>query len=288
MTKGSGRMATPLKVTGQFSTRRGPIRFPSLFITHGAPTLPIETGEARRWLEGLGRTMPRPNAVLCVSAHWETVRPAVSAAASPETIHDFTGFPDELYRMQYPAPGIPALAQRVQRLLRRAGLPCDIVADRGLDHGAWAPMKLIWPDADVPVIQLSVQTALGPGHHVALGRVLAPLRSRGVLVLASGSATHNLSDLGKFEYDDPPAAYVTAFNDWLIEAATEGRLDDLLHYRERAPEAARNHPTEEHLLPLFVALGAAMGEGPPPKAQLMHTSTTYGFLAMTSFAFGAG
>ena len=253
-----------------------------LFLSHGAPTLPFEDVAARHFLKGLATTMPRPRAILVVSAHWETRVPTVNAVERNRTIHDFGGFPDALYRLTYPAPGDPQLADRVADLLAEAGLPSATDTARGLDHGAWVPLMLAWPDADIPVVQLSVQSQLGPGHHLEVGRAIAPLANEGVLIVASGSFTHDLSSWrGQAGMAEP--AWVTAFADWFDVALKEGRTCDLLAYRRLAPHAQRNHPTEEHLLPLFVALGAAGASAP---VQRLHTSNTYGVLRMDAYAFG--
>lgn len=253
-----------------------------IFLSHGAPTLPFEDVAARRFLEGLAGLMPRPRAILAVSAHWETRTPTVNAVARNSTIHDFSGFPPELYRLDYPAPGDPELADRVVELLGSAGLPAAIDMQRGLDHGAWVPLMLAWPDADIPVVQLSVQSHLGPGHHLEVGRALAPLASEGVLIVGSGSFTHDLSSWrGQAGMAEPE--WVTQFADWFDAALSEGRTCDLLAYRHLAPHAVRNHPTEEHLLPLFVTLGAA---GPVAPVHRIHASNTYGVLRMDAYAFG--
>lgn len=247
---------------------------PSLFVSHGAPTLPLEDVPARAFLEGLEPRIGRPKAILAVSAHWETARPAVNAPAVNETIHDFHGFPEPLYALRYPAPGAAALAARVADLASAA-----IEPRRGLDHGAWVPLMLAWPNADIPVAQLSIQTDRGPRYHLDLGRRLAPLREEGVLILGSGSFTHNLRELAwRGGVADEPL-WVTRFSDWVDRALVEGRTDDLVDYRTRAPEAARTHPTEEHFLPLFVALGAGGA------AERLHSSTSMGALRMDAYAF---
>jgi 4,5-DOPA dioxygenase extradiol len=253
-----------------------------LFISHGAPTLPFEDVAARLFLKGLAGTMPRPRAILAISAHWDTRVPTVTAVERNTTIHDFAGFPDALYQLTYPAPGDPALANQVAALIGDAGLAVATDAKRGLDHGAWVPLMLAWPDADIPVVQLSVQSQLGPGHHLELGRALAPLAHDDVLIMGSGSFTHDLSSWrGQGGMAEPD--WVTDFADWMHASLTEGRTCDLLAYRRLAPFAARNHPTEEHLLPLFVALGAA---GSDATATRLHASNTYGVLRMDAFAFG--
>jgi 4,5-DOPA dioxygenase extradiol len=181
--------------------------------------------------------------------------------------------------MRYPAPGSPLVAGEVADLLDDAGFECFVDEERGLDHGAWVPLSLMWPEANIPVVQLSVQTERGPEHHLRMGRALEPLTREGVLVLGSGSFTHDLSSIRGAEQEPE---WVSSFAQWMDEAIARNRIDDLIHYRERAPFAARNHPTEEHLLPLFVALGAA-GEG--ARAERLHSSTEYGVLRMDAYRF---
>jgi 4,5-DOPA dioxygenase extradiol len=246
--------------------------------------LAIEDAAARRFLQTLpGLLNENPKAILMVSAHWERLRPTVNAPQRNETIHDFGGFPEALYRISYPAPPSETLAKRVADLLNAGGMPTDIDTQRGLDHGAWVPLMVAWPEADVPVVQLSVQTRLGPEHHYKLGQLLAPLRSEGVLIVGSGSFTHDLRSFFSSggNIDAPEQDWVHVFAEWMASALKEGRVNDLLAYRRLAPEAAHNHPTEEHLLPLYVALGAGAGE-----ARQIHSSTTYGILRMDAFAFG--
>lgn len=260
-------------------------RLPTIFVTHGAPTLILDDCPARDFLGALGRQLPRPKAVVCVSAHWEAARAVVSAAPRPETIHDFYGFPQALFEMRYPAPGAPAVAGRVAGLLHKAGISCVVDPLRGFDHGAWVPLKLMFPEHDVPAFQLSVQTPLGPEHHIAMGKALAPLRDEGVLILGSGSATHNLADFrGVSRVNDPPRAYVPPFDDWLVKTVEAGDEKGLADFRH-APEGVRNHPTPEHFLPIFVPFGAALaaGEG---RGRAIHRSTTYGIIAMTACAWG--
>ena len=260
---------------------------PALFVSHGAPTLPLTDTAAKRFLAGLGtdihRRYGRPAAILVASAHWETESPSVSAPEVNDTIHDFSGFPRALYELRYPAPGAPALAERACDLLCAAGLRSAIDPRRGLDHGAWVPLSLMYPAADIPVAQVSLQSHLGPAHHLQLGRALAPLRDEGVLIVGSGSLTHDLSEFRAYRgaMDAPEPAWVTDFADWFAVAIAERRTSDLLAYRRLAPNAAKNHPTEEHLLPMYVALGAG-GDG---AAEHLHASTTHGVLRMDVFAF---
>ena len=264
--------------------RRTAPALPAVFVSHGAPTLAVEQHATVEFLKRLGGELGRPESILCVSAHWDTEAPAVSGAERPETIHDFGGFPDELYRMRYPAPGAPHLAGRVRELLGEAGLPCAVSPTRGLDHGAWVPLKLIYPGADVPVTQLSVQPQLGTEHHFRMGRALAPLREQGVLILATGSATHNLSRIGRGEV---PPAWASEFDEWLYRKISDGALEELLDYRRLAPHAAAAHPTDEHLLPLFVAMGAGSGES-AARGRSLHRGWTWGSLSMAAYGFGSG
>ena len=257
-------------------------RHPAIFVSHGAPTLALEPGPTRGFLADLGAALPAPRAILVLSAHWESAVPAVSMAERPETIHDFYGFPRALYEMRYPAPGAPQLAQQVRELLGNAGLAADAAPDRGLDHGAWVPLMLMYPQADIPVAQLALQTALGPAHHLRLGEALRPLRDDGVLILASGSVTHNLREFGRHDYAAPPPEWVSGFNDWMAQGLMAADRESLLEYRGRAPHAARNHPTEEHLLPLFAALGAAT---PGVAPRRIHAGYTYGVIGMDAWQF---
>lgn len=257
-------------------------RLPALFVSHGAPTLAFEPGPTRDFLARLGTELSRPQAILAVSAHWETAAPAVSAATQPETIHDFYGFPRKLHELRYPAPGAPGLARRVAQLLGDAGVTATRDTGRGLDHGAWVPLMLMVPRADIPVTQLSVQTALGPAYHWRIGEALRPLRDEGVLILASGSVTHNLGEFGRHRYDGPPPDWVSGFNDWLNRTVESAGRDALIDYRSRAPHATRNHPTEEHLLPLMVAAGAGTPGAAPRR---LHAAYTYGVIGMDAYCF---
>lgn len=254
-------------------------RLPALFLSHGAPTLPLDTGHpTHRFLKDLGKELPRPRTILVVSAHWDTQRPAFSAAAHPETIHDFGGFPQELYALRYPAPGSPELVQEAAGLLRQAGFDPQADPQRGLDHGAWVPLLLMYPQADVPVVQLSLQTAAGADHHLALGEALAALRERGVLLVASGGATHNLREFFR-PVPGQDESYVAEFSAWLKDVLERGDRASLLHYRKLAPQAARAHPTEEHFLPVLVAAGSG-GTG-----KRIHSALTGASLAMDAYRF---
>jgi len=259
------------------------VKLPAVFVSHGAPTLAIESHEpTHAFLKELGKTMA-PRAIVCISAHWEAREPTISAGQAPATIHDFYGFPEALYRIRYGAPGDPALAARVRDLLAGAGIAAELDDHRGLDHGAWVPLSLAWPRADVPVLQLSVQSALGAAHHAALGRALAPLRDEGILILGSGGATHDLRRASLGGDTDPPVPPdVRAFEEWLVDGVEAGATADLVAWTERAPYARQNHPTPEHFLPLFVPLGAA-SDG--TKGRVLHRTFAYGALSMAAFAW---
>jgi 4,5-DOPA dioxygenase extradiol len=258
--------------------------FPSVYVSHGSPMMAIEPSAARDFLSGFGNTLGRPRAIVVASAHFESTQPLVTADARPEMIYDFGGFPEALYRIVYPAPGDPELAKQVAGLMDAAGLAPALVEHRGFDHGTWVPLRLLYPQADIPVVQISVQPQLGAAHHYQLGRALAPLREDDILLIGSGSATHNLMQFfrGNHAPGDASPPWVVDFEEWIRDKAERGAVDDLVNYRARAPHARENHPTEEHFLPFHVALGAG-GEG--AKGRRVHTSHDRGILAMDCATF---
>jgi 4,5-DOPA dioxygenase extradiol len=229
---------------------------PSLFLSHGAPNLILYPSDTRDFWAALGKSLPRPDAILIMSAHFESEAPAFETGERPGMIYDFGGFEPELYTMTYPAPGAPALAEKAALLARNGGLKPGLLRGRGYDHGTWAPLKVMFPEADIPVATLSVQPHLSGAHHLALGRALAPLREDNVLIIGSGSATHNLRAF--FTHPDTPD-WAETFNEWLRARIEAGDAQALADW-EKAPEALRNHPTPEHYLPLPFAMGAG-GEG---------------------------
>jgi 4,5-DOPA dioxygenase extradiol len=258
-------------------------RLPALFVSHGAPTLILEDIPARAFLGALGRQYRHAKSVLCISAHWNLPEARVNSAGHPETIHDFYGFPQELYAIRYPARGSPALAGRVESLLREAGIGCSTDTARGLDHGAWVPLKLMFPAADIPVAQLSILSSLDPAAHYDMGRALEGLRDEGVLILCSGGAVHPLGDpTASLGVGAPTEPWAVEFNDWLADAVTRGDTDRLIGYRTIAPHAGRAHPYPDHYMPLLVALGAA---GPGAKGTVIHHSWDLGDLGMDAYAF---
>lgn len=257
--------------------------FPLLFVSHGAPMFAIEPGLAGKNLAELGRELPRPDAIVILSPHWMTRdEVSVTASTAPKTIHDFGGFPDALYQIQYPAPGAPALAAQVADMLHDAGWKSRLDADRGLDHGAWVPLLYLAPDADIPVVQVSMPASLDTRNAWQLGQALQPLRDMNVLIVASGSLTHNLYE---FRGATPHGAqYVKDFAAWTARSLASGNLDQLLDYKQYAPSAERAHPTDEHFLPLFIALGAA---GEHYEVRVVEGGVTYGVLAMDSYLFSS-
>jgi 4,5-DOPA dioxygenase extradiol len=252
---------------------------PSVFLSHGSPMHALEPGPAGEAWRALGRRLGRPRALVIASAHWETDRPMLTGSARPQTIHDFYNFPEPLYRLRYPAPGAPEVAERAKALLSDAGFPAGIDPERGLDHGAWSPLLYMYPDADVPVVQLSIQPALGPKHHLEVGKALRSLGSENVLVIGSGHLTHNLRDWARG--NGAPAPYAREFQDWVKQKIDGKDLEDLANYRTLSPQGVRAHPTDEHFLPLFVALGAA-GEGTPER---VYDAIDSGVLAMDAYVF---
>jgi 4,5-DOPA dioxygenase extradiol len=258
-------------------------RQPALFVPHGAPTFALRPGAAGAALARAAGQLSRPRAIVVVSAHWETEVPTVSLANRLDTVHDFSGFPPELYELRYPATGCPEAAREVAQAIAAAGLSINLDLSRGLDHGAWVPLRLMFPDADVPVIPLSIQPPRGPAHALHVGRALAPLRDRGILVIASGNLTHNLRDyFAAVRGDGTTPAYVREFADWMWDRLEARDLDALVDYRRAMPAAARAHPTEEHLLPLYVAVGAG---GDEFAAERIHAGIDDYVLAMDAFAF---
>jgi 4,5-DOPA dioxygenase extradiol len=254
---------------------------PALFISHGAPTFALEPGRLGANLRALASRMPDVEAVLVVSAHWQSRGARVMTTASPETLHDFGGFPADLYKLEYPAPGAPAVALQAGRLLAAHGFVVDQDTQRGLDHGAWVPLMHLFPSARIPVFQVSMPYDLDTTAAWRLGRALGPMRNNGVLVVGSGSLTHNLYEVRQNGSDAEP--YAREFADWVRDAVLTQDSDRLIRYRRNAPHAERAHPTEEHYLPLLVALGASTAGGKP---EVIGGDMTYGVLSMESYSWG--
>ena len=255
----------------------------TLFVSHGAPNLILHNSEARDFLASYGRDLGHYRGIIVVTAHFEAREPVLTSAVHPPMIYDFGGFEPELRTIVYPAPGSPALAQEAALALQAAGFTPSLDDRRGYDHGTWVPMALLRPEADIPVVQLSVSPNHDAAWHYKLGEALKPLADKGVLIIGSGAATHNLHEFvrGGYQFDTPAPDWVRAFGDWLDEKATTGDLPALLDW-QHGPFARENHPTPEHLLPFFVALGAA-GKG--ARGERIHSSQQYGVLMMDAYAF---
>jgi 4,5-DOPA dioxygenase extradiol len=261
---------------------------PTVFLSHGSPMHALEAGwVGAAWTE-LGRRLGKPRAVLVASAHWETDTPMLTSSPQPPTIHDFGGFPPALYGLRYPAPGAPDVAARAIELLAAGGIGARADPARGLDHGAWVPLRYLYPDADVPVVQLSVQPRLPARHSLAVGRRLEPLAREGVLVIGSGHMTHNLRDWmstarshGMRPTRMEPASYVRAFDAW-VDDALHADDDRIAAWKDEAPHARRAHPSDEHFLPLPIAFAAA---GRAPAVEHIDLGTDNGVLAMDAYLF---
>lgn len=260
---------------------------PTLFISHGGPDIVIHDSPARDYLLSLSQRVPRPAAIVIVSAHFETDGVSVVTDPAPGMIYDFGGFAPELYKLVYPAPGDPALAEHVFALLDGAGLRPARAESRGYDHGTWTPLMLAFPEADIPVVQVSVDPSRDAAWHHAIGRALAPLREEGVLLVGSGHITHNLRALfpvmrGGKPVDPALAEQVDAFTGWFADRLAAGDRDAVLDWKRQAPFPAENHPTDEHLMPIFFAYGAA---GDAPRVERAHASKQLGFFAYDSYLF---
>ncbi|AJO79850.1 MULTISPECIES: DODA-type extradiol aromatic ring-opening family dioxygenase [Pseudomonas] len=254
--------------------------FPSLFISHGSPMLALEPGASGPALARLAAELPRPKAIVVVSAHWESQDLRVGSNPHPETWHDFGGFPAALFAVQYPAPGQPELAAQVAQLLRADGLPAQLDDQRPFDHGVWVPLSLMYPQADIPVVQVSLPSRMGPALQTRVGHALSGLRQQGVLLIGSGSITHNLRELDWHAGPESVEPWAKAFRDWMIEKLAADDEPALHDYRRQAPHAVRSHPSDEHLLPLYFARGAG-GD-----FSIAHQGFTLGALGMDIYRFG--
>jgi 4,5-DOPA dioxygenase extradiol len=258
-------------------------RLPVLFVSHGAPDIALQESSFSRALESFGRQLD-PRAIVAVSAHWEAPPPVrVTSSERPGIVHDFGGFPEALYRLDYPAPGDPGLAREICRRLELAGVPSAPDPGRPFDHGAWVPLRFLRPAADVPVVQMSLPVPRSPEQVLAMGAALSDLRERGVLLLATGGIVHNLRRLRFDRPEAPPDDWVLRFEEWLLERLQDGQTDRILRYREEAPGASLAAPSTEHFDPLFFALGARQAGD---RFVLVHSGIEYGNLSLAAFAFG--
>lgn len=252
---------------------------PSLFISHGSPMLALQPGASGPALARLARELPRPKAIVLVSAHWESRELLIMSNPQPATWHDFGGFPPALYAVEYPAPGAPELASQISQQLSAAGLPARLDDQRPLDHGAWVPLSLMYREADIPVVQVSLPSHAGPELQLRVGQALAALRADGILLIGSGSITHNLGELDWHAGPDAVEPWALAFRDWVVARLEADDRPALLDYRRQAPHAVHNHPSDEHLLPLFFAMGAGARLG------VVHQGFTHGALGMDIYRF---
>nr|MBO2470065.1 dioxygenase [Bacillota bacterium] len=254
---------------------------PTLFVAHGAPTLAVEDSAYARFLRQLGDALERPRALVVFTAHWVHPTQQVSVAAQHRLLYDFYGFPEELYRLTYPAQGDPELAREIAERLAQAGIACSLDAERGLDHGVWVPLRLLYPEADVPVVALSVNPSLPPEEQYRIGQALMSLCNEGVLIIGSGGTVHNLSAL---DWAAPAAAsWAVQFDDWLAQVLAVWDLPTLFRYAELAPHAQRAVPTSEHFVPLLIAMGAADGV---QRAARLYQAYQYGSLSLGCWRFG--
>ena len=260
---------------------------PSLFISHGGPNIVLEDSPARRYLQDLSKLTGKPDAIVIASAHFETDGAVVVSDPAPAMIYDFGGFQEELYHMVYPAPGDPELADRVAKLLDRSGLRNWVCDRRGFDHGVWTPLKLAFPEADIPVVQISIDPHSDARYHYKLGRALAPLREENILIVGSGHITHNLRAIfqtmrhGQGDNENMTEK-VDAFTEWFAEKLAAKDHDALMDWTKLAPFVSENHPTDEHLMPLFFAYGAGGSQSTPSR---VHDSRQFGFFAFDSWMF---
>ncbi len=254
---------------------------PTLFLSHGAPLLALDASPTARFLDGLGRSLPTPRAIVVISAHYTATRVRVTAGVAPRTLYDFGGFPPELYRIDYPARGEPPLARTLVERLREAGIEAQADAAAGFDHGVWVPLRRMYPDAELPVVALSVVAHADAAWHLGYGAALATLRAEGVLVIGSGGFVHNLGLLGAD--GTPPSAWAQAFREWLGGRIDRGESHIAADWLARAPYPRLAHPSPEHLLPLFVAWGAAGADSP---GRLIHDAWSWSNLGLQCFAFG--
>lgn len=254
------------------------------FLSHESPTMWDTPSPARQALIDLGKALPRPKAIIVVTPHWLTKSPSVSSGPDPETIHDFGGFSQHYYKVRYPAPGAPLLAQNITDALQARGIACEKL-ERGFDHATWQVCGLMWPQADIPITQLSIQMHRSPEEHFKIGEALQSLVAHpDIMLIATGTWTHNLSEFfssSPLQIDAKPTDYAVEFSNWMHKQVLSYKVQDLFQYRELAPHASRAHPTADHILGLFVAMGAAEKQTP----EIFHHSFIYGSLAMTHIAF---
>lgn len=257
------------------------MKLPAFFIAHGSPLLAVEDNEYTRFLERLGQDLPTPRGIVVFSAHWDSPEQLLTVDNEHGTMHDFYGFPEELYEMSYPAPGSPELSRRIETLFKDNNLPHQPMLGRGLDHGVWVILSKLYPKADIPVVALSVDSLRSPEEQYEIGRMLSPLREEGVLIIGSGGLVHNLRLLSE---SDRPEEWALEFDGWIAEQLESWKLDRLFRYEQEAPQARQAVPSygREHFVPLFYAMGTA---DTGRQAQRMIQAYQYGTLSLNCWMF---
>ncbi len=256
---------------------------PALFISHGSPMMAVEKSKTSLFLQQLGRKIPRPKAIIVFSAHFDNPQDIViSSARSPKTIHDFYGFPDALYALHYHAPGSPELAEQVAQLFKQQGITPILDSEQGWDHGVWIPLRLIYPQADIPIVTISINSRLGATANYRYGQIVSELREQGVLIIGSGGISHNLREIFNPSQSAESRARVQSFTHWVKNKLLSGDIKALLNYLNEAPEVLFNHPTQEHFLPLLAALGSSDLSA----VKQIHEDSEYGMLALDAYQFG--
>ncbi|PMJ91737.1 class III extradiol ring-cleavage dioxygenase [Vibrio sp. 10N.261.55.A7] len=256
---------------------------PAFFISHGSPMLALETSETTEFLKGFGQTVARPNAIVVFSAHLDTQSTiTITSAENPKLIYDFYGFPSALYDIHYPASGAPQLASKIQGLISKVGLSAELDGQLGWDHGVWMPLYLMYPKADIPIVQVSISTELGANVNYQLGEALASLRTEGVMLIGSGGISHNLPEISSTNPTPNRKEMVSEFTLWIADKLQQGDHQALLNYLDEAPHALFNHPTQEHFVPLLPILGASSSDN----VTQIHRAVQRELLAMDAYQFG--
>ncbi|MGI2104017.1 dioxygenase [Shewanella sp. 11B5] len=253
-----------------------------LFISHGSPMMAVENSKTSRFLQRLGQQLPTPKAIVVFSAHLDVTDDVViTAGARPETIHDFYGFPDELYQIRYPAPGAPVLAKQIADTFMSAGIKVNLSLTQGWDHGVWIPLRLMFPQANIPIVQISINTRVSAAQNYRYGQLIASLKHDNILIIGSGGISHNLSEVFRQPKTPNGVDMMNQFTKWVEEKLVNNDTESLLSYIQLAPFAQFNHPTQEHFLPLIAILGASEA----CVAQKIHQDVEYELLALDAYSF---